>query len=58
MHQTASNSRTTGRFIDYLGRARGSATEVQFQLYMALDQGCIEDGQFDTAYDCADKASR
>ncbi len=50
------NSRTTGRFIDYLGRARGSATEVQAQLYVALDR--IDEDQFDTAYDDADKLSR
>jgi four helix bundle protein len=52
------NSRTTGRFIDYLGRARGSATEVQAQLYVALDREYIRQKQFETAYDCADKVSR
>ena len=52
------NSRTTGQFIDYLGRARGSATEVQAQLYVALDRGYIDQKQFETAYDCADKVSR
>lgn len=52
------NSRTKGRFIDYLGRARGSASEVQAQLYVALDQDDISQAQFEEAYDLADKASR
>jgi four helix bundle protein len=52
------NSRTTGQFIDLLGRARGSASEVQAQLYVALDREYISREQFENAYDLADKASR
>lgn len=52
------NSRTQKRFIDYLGRARGSAAEVQSQLYLARDRGYISKEQFQIAYDLADTASR
>jgi four helix bundle protein len=52
------NSRTTGQFVNLLGRARGSASEVQAQLYAALDRGYISQEQFEEAYDLADKVSR
>ena len=52
------NSRTQKRFIDYLGRARGSAAEVQSQLYLARDRGYVSEEQFHAAYDLADTASR
>lgn len=52
------NSRTTGQFINLLGRARGSASEVQAQLYVALDRDYVNQEQFEEAYDLADKASR
>lgn len=52
------NSRTQGVFIDLLGRARGSASEVQAQLYVALDRGYVCTDQFKEAYALADKASR
>ncbi|MFO8099343.1 MAG: four helix bundle protein [Salinibacter sp.] len=52
------NSRTQKIFIDLLGRARGSAAEVQSQLYLARDRGYISQEGFDEAYDLADTASR
>ena len=52
------NSRTQNVFIDLLGRARGSAAEVQSQLYLARDRDYISAAQFDEAYDLADTASR
>lgn len=51
-------SRTQSLFVDLLGRARGSAAEVQSQLYVAHDLGYIEESEFDDVYDLADKASR
>jgi four helix bundle protein len=51
-------SRTQALFIDLLGRARGSAAEVQSQAYAALDLGYIERAQFGEAYDLAGTASR
>lgn len=52
------NSRTQRIFIDLLGRARGSAAEVQSQLYLAQDRGYISDEQMQNGYRLADKASR
>ncbi len=52
------NSRTQRIFIDLLGRARGSAAEVQSQLYLAKDRGYITEAQLQEGYDLADKASR
>ena len=52
------NSRTQKVFIDLLGRARGSAAEVQSQLYLARDQDYIRQEEFSEAYDLADTASR
>ena len=52
------NSRTQKVFIDLLGRARGSAAEVQSQLYLARDRDYISPEEFDQAYDLADTASR
>jgi four helix bundle protein len=52
------NSRTQNVFIDLLGRARGSAAEVQSQLYLARDRDYISQEEFDPAYDLADTASR
>lgn len=37
-------------FIQYLFIAKGSAAEVQSQLYIALDQGYISQEQFDEIY--------
>lgn len=52
------NSRPQGLFIDFRGRARGSASEVQAQLYVALDRGYVDTNQFEEAYALAEKASR
>jgi four helix bundle protein len=43
-------SRTQALFIDFLGRAKGSAGEVRSQLYAALDCGYITQAQFDEGY--------
>jgi len=37
-------------FIQFLFIAKGSAAEVQSQLYVALDQGYISQGEFDKMY--------
>lgn len=52
------NSRTQKVFIDLLGRARGSAAEVQSQLYLARDRDYISKEEFSEAYDLADTTSR
>ena len=36
----------TGEFIQFLATAKGSAAEVRCQLYIALDQGYIDDKSF------------
>ncbi|MEW6083550.1 MAG: four helix bundle protein [Chloroflexota bacterium] len=39
-------SQTQSMFIQYLGRAKGSAGEVRAQLYIAKDQGYLAEGDF------------
>ena len=51
-------SRTQSVFVDYLGRARGSAGEVRAQLYVALDQGYISEAEFETMYQLVETTSR
>lgn len=51
-------SRTRPRFVDYLGIAKASAAEVRSQLYVALDQGYLNQETFDTMTDNADKIGR
>jgi len=51
-------SRTDAQFINFLGMARASAGEVRAQLYVALDQGFIDQKTFDLIYDKADYTSR
>lgn len=51
-------SRTQALFIDFLGRAKGSAGEVRCQLYIALDRSYIAQAQFDAGYELCDKVSR
>lgn len=41
-------------FIQFLSIAKGSVTEVQAQLYVALDVGYIEQKQFDEIYKLTD----
>ena len=36
-----------GEFVQFLAMAKGSAGEVRSQLYVALDQGYIDQEQFD-----------
>ncbi|MGD8386289.1 MAG: four helix bundle protein [Desulfobacteraceae bacterium] len=45
---------STREFIQYLFISKGSAAEVQSQLYVALDQGYISQEQFDTIYSQAE----
>jgi len=45
-------------FIRFLGYARRSATEVQSQLYVALDQEYISPAQFEKAYDLAEQCKK
>lgn len=51
-------SRTDTQFINFMGHAKASAGEVRAQLYAALDQGYIDQAQFDEAYTLATTASR
>jgi four helix bundle protein len=51
-------SRTQALFIDYLGRAKGSAGEVRAQLYVALDAGYLDADQFARVSALAEQASR
>ena len=36
----------TGEFVQFLATAKGSAAEVRCQLYVAADQGYIQEGDF------------
>ncbi len=45
-------------FLQFLWIAKGSAAEVQDQLYTAIDEGYIDQNEFDTAYALAAKTSR
>lgn len=45
-------------FIRFLRYARRSATEVQSQLYIALDQGYISQAQFNEIYDLAEQCKK
>ncbi len=51
-------SRTQALFIDFLGRAKGSAGEVRAQLYVAADAGYLDQAQFRALYDQAESCSR
>lgn len=51
-------SRTRPQFIDFLGTAKASAGEVRSQLYVAQDQGYLNDDEFESVSDLADKVSR
>lgn len=51
-------SRTQHLFIDFLGRAKGSAGEVRSQLYIALDQSYISAENFAEAYALCEQLSR
>jgi len=49
------DTRTDAEFISFLGYARRSATELQSQLYIALDQSTISQEEFDEVYGQATK---
>ncbi|MGC8960591.1 MAG: four helix bundle protein [Chloroflexia bacterium] len=51
-------SRTKALFVDFLGRAKGSAGELRAQAYIALDRGYISQAQFGQVHDLADKVVR
>jgi len=51
-------SRTQALFIDYLGRAKGSAGEVRSQFYIALDRDYLTQDQFAAALRQAETCSR
>lgn len=55
MHNTAEgfDADTDPEFIRFLRYARRSCTEVQSQLYIALDQSYIKQPQFDKTYEQA-----
>ena len=45
-------------FVQFLSIAKGSAAEVQAQLYVALDAGYIDQEQFDSLYHLATDIGR
>ena len=51
-------SRTNMLFIEFLGRAKGSAGEVRAQLYVCVDAGYISKEDFDGLTQIAETASR
>ena len=51
-------SRPQSLFIDYLGRAKGSAGELRAQAYVALDAGYLTSAEFEQVFDQVDKCSR
>jgi four helix bundle protein len=50
--------RTTKEFGQFLFIAKGSAAEVQSQLYVALDQGYIKKDKFEELYAKSDEVAR
>ena len=50
--------RTTKEFIQFLFISKGSAAEVQSQLYVALDQGYINQEKFNTLHSKSDEVAR
>ena len=51
-------SQTQVVFIQYLGRAKGSAGELRAQLYIALEQEYITGDEFKIAYSLAESCSK
>ena len=51
-------SRTQALFVEFLGRAKGSAGELRAQSYVALDAGYLKQAEFDSLSNLADKCSR
>ena len=50
-------SRTQGLFVEFLGRAKGSAGELRAQAYVARDAGYLTLEQFRTLQDQCEKCS-
>ena len=50
--------RTAKEFMQFLFIAKGSAAEVQSQLYVALDQGHISKQKFEELYSKSDEVAR
>ena len=50
--------RTDAEFAHFLSMAKASASEVKAQLYVALDQGYIDQDRFNNLYERCDKVSR
>ena len=48
----------TGEFVQFLANAKGSAAEVRCQLYVAVDQGYINDEAFHELTDLATETGR
>lgn len=51
-------SQTQSIFIQYLGRAKGSAGEVRAQLYIAHEQGYLTNDEFDAVKSLAEICSK
>jgi four helix bundle protein len=51
-------SRTQPLFIDYLGRAKASAGELQAQIYVANDSKYLNQTEFSQLFEFCDKCSR
>jgi four helix bundle protein len=60
MHNVAEgfDAGSDAEFVRFLGYARRSATEVQSQLYIALDQGYIAQEEFNRLYDLAEQCKK
>jgi four helix bundle protein len=60
MHNTAEghDAGTDPEFVRFLKMARRSASEVQSELYLALDRGYITEQELKVAYDLADEVKR
>jgi four helix bundle protein len=51
-------SKTKALFIEFLGRAKGSAGELRSQIYTSLDVGYLDQEQYRMLYDLSDKCIR
>jgi len=51
-------SRTQAMFIEFLGRAKGSAGELRSQAYLALDQLYLLQAEFDEVYQLVESCSK